>query len=47
MSLSRYVYDLPIPAGADPTLFEPRPSDGEVESFEVRLFFLWSSRSIC
>jgi len=30
-----YVYDLPIPPGADPTLFEPRPSDGEVESFEL------------
>ncbi|GLB39742.1 putative NUDIX domain containing protein [Lyophyllum shimeji] len=30
-----YVYELAIPAGVDPQLFEPRPSDGEVESFEL------------
>jgi hypothetical protein len=32
----RYVYDLAIPVDADPTLFTPKPLDGEVESFEVR-----------
>ncbi|KAF7986083.1 hypothetical protein HWV62_41489 [Athelia sp. TMB] len=30
-----YVYDLPVPPGADPTPFTPKPLDGEVESFEV------------
>ncbi|TFK31260.1 nudix hydrolase 20 [Crucibulum laeve] len=30
-----YVYDLVIPPGADPTPFEPKPLDGEVESFEL------------
>jgi len=31
----RYVYDFPIPQGADPVLFTPKPLDGEVESFEL------------
>ncbi|KIY49834.1 nudix hydrolase 20 [Fistulina hepatica ATCC 64428] len=30
-----YVYDLMIPPGADPEPFKPRPSDGEVECFEL------------
>ncbi|EEB87963.1 hypothetical protein MPER_14465, partial [Moniliophthora perniciosa FA553] len=30
-----YVYDLEIPQGADPALFQPKPSDGEVECFEL------------
>ncbi|KAK7049806.1 hypothetical protein VNI00_005236 [Paramarasmius palmivorus] len=30
-----YVYDLEIPLGADPTLFQPKPLDGEVECFEL------------
>ncbi|KAJ7732778.1 NUDIX hydrolase domain-like protein [Mycena maculata] len=29
-----YTYDMAIPAGADPTPFEPKPLDGEVESFD-------------
>ncbi|KAJ7119714.1 NUDIX hydrolase domain-like protein [Mycena epipterygia] len=29
-----YVYDLVIPPGADPAPFEPKPLDGEVESFD-------------
>jgi hypothetical protein len=32
---NRYVYDMVIPPGVDPTPFTPRPLDGEVESFEV------------
>jgi len=31
----RYVYDLAIPAGVDPSPFEPKPLDGEVQSFEL------------
>ncbi|KAJ7478419.1 NUDIX hydrolase domain-like protein [Mycena latifolia] len=30
-----YLYDLPIPAGADPAAFEPKPLDGEVASFDL------------
>ncbi|KAJ7189750.1 nudix hydrolase 20 [Mycena pura] len=30
----QYTYDMVIPAGADPTPFEPKPSDGEVERFD-------------
>ncbi|KAL4072153.1 NUDIX hydrolase domain-like protein [Scleroderma yunnanense] len=30
-----YVYDMKIPDGADPNLFQPKPSDGEVESFDL------------
>ncbi|KAF5325068.1 hypothetical protein D9619_009890 [Psilocybe cf. subviscida] len=30
-----YVYDTLVPPGADPAPFIPRPSDGEVESFEL------------
>jgi 8-oxo-dGTP pyrophosphatase MutT (NUDIX family) len=33
----RYTYDMVIPPGADPTPFEPKPLDGEVERFDVRL----------
>lgn len=33
----RFLYDLRIPAGADPTPFQPKPLDGEVEYFEVRI----------
>lgn len=33
--LNRYVYDIVIPRGIDPTPFTPQPLDGEVESFEV------------
>ncbi|KAK7042784.1 thiamine pyrophosphokinase [Favolaschia claudopus] len=29
-----YVYDMVIPPGADPTPFEPKPLDGEVERFD-------------
>ncbi|KAJ7099863.1 nudix hydrolase 20 [Mycena crocata] len=29
-----YVYDMVIPPGADPAPFEPKPLDGEVESFD-------------
>ncbi|KJA23895.1 hypothetical protein HYPSUDRAFT_162824 [Hypholoma sublateritium FD-334 SS-4] len=29
-----YIYDTVIPPNVDPSLFTPRPSDGEVESFE-------------
>ncbi|KAJ7485832.1 hypothetical protein FB451DRAFT_1027416 [Mycena latifolia] len=29
----QYPYDLDIPSGADPAAFEPKPLDGEVESF--------------
>lgn len=31
----RYLYDMRIPSGVDPAIFEPKPLDGEVESFEV------------
>ncbi|PPQ99316.1 hypothetical protein CVT24_009184 [Panaeolus cyanescens] len=31
----RYVYDIKIPKDVDPELFTPRPSDGEVESFDI------------
>ncbi|KAG2020408.1 nudix hydrolase 20, variant 3 [Coprinopsis cinerea AmutBmut pab1-1] len=30
-----YVYDLVIPPNSDPALFQPKPLDGEVESFEL------------
>jgi len=30
-----YVYDLRIPQGVDPAPFQPKPLDGEVESFEL------------
>ncbi|KAF8638680.1 hypothetical protein AX17_002025 [Amanita inopinata Kibby_2008] len=30
-----YVYDLVIPPSIDPTLFQPKPLDGEVEKFEL------------
>lgn len=34
--IGRYVYDLQVPSGtANPAAFEPKPSDGEVECFEV------------
>lgn len=36
-SSKRYVYDILIPPGVDPAPFTPRPLDGEVESFEVRI----------
>lgn len=32
-----YVYDIAIPSDADASNFEPRPLDGEVESFEVEI----------
>jgi len=38
--LKRYVYDILIPPGVDLVPFTPRPLDGEVESFEVRIPFL-------
>jgi hypothetical protein len=37
MYVPRYVYDLRIPQGVNPTPFQPKPLDGEVESFEVSL----------
>ncbi|KAJ6603252.1 NUDIX hydrolase domain-like protein [Mycena vulgaris] len=30
-----YIYDMVIPPGADPAAFEPKPLDGEVESFDL------------
>ncbi|KIJ63574.1 hypothetical protein HYDPIDRAFT_92194 [Hydnomerulius pinastri MD-312] len=30
-----YVYDLKVPSGVDPAPFQPRPLDGEVESFDL------------
>ncbi|TFK28335.1 nudix hydrolase 20 [Coprinopsis marcescibilis] len=30
-----YVYNIAIPPGVDPSIFEPKPLDGEVESFEL------------
>jgi hypothetical protein len=39
-TLSRYNYDLGIPHN---TPFQPRPSDGEVESFDVRTIYLYLS----
>ncbi|KAH6903253.1 nudix hydrolase 20 [Coprinopsis sp. MPI-PUGE-AT-0042] len=30
-----YIYDLEIPKNADPNTFQPKPLDGEVESFEL------------
>ncbi|GJE93476.1 nudix hydrolase domain-containing protein [Phanerochaete sordida] len=30
-----YLYDLEVPADADPAAFQPKPLDGEVESFEL------------
>ncbi|KAF9238929.1 NUDIX hydrolase domain-like protein [Melanogaster broomeanus] len=30
-----YVYDLRVPPGVDPTPFQPKPLDGEVESFDL------------
>jgi hypothetical protein len=30
-----YNYDLPIPRDVDPTPFQPKPKDGEVEIFEL------------
>ncbi|KAI6160798.1 NUDIX hydrolase domain-like protein [Pisolithus thermaeus] len=30
-----YVYDMKIPDDSDATLFQPRPADGEVESFDL------------
>lgn len=30
-----YVYDIAIPSQVDASIFEPKPLDGEVESFEV------------
>jgi hypothetical protein len=30
------VYDIAIPPDVDASIFEPKPLDGEVESFEVR-----------
>ena len=42
MVVCRYVFDLRIPStyesGEVKYLFEPRPSDGEVDSFEVCFF---------
>ena len=35
--LDRYVYDLKVPHDVDPTPFQPKPLDGEVESFDVSL----------
>ena len=29
------MYDLKVPADVDPTPFQPKPLDGEVESFDV------------
>ncbi|KAG6895797.1 hypothetical protein C0992_012461, partial [Termitomyces sp. T32_za158] len=34
-SVAIYVYDICIPADVDSKIFEPRPLDGEVESFEL------------
>ncbi|KAI6026025.1 NUDIX hydrolase domain-like protein [Pisolithus marmoratus] len=31
----QYVYDMKIPNDVDPTLFQPKPADGEVESFDL------------
>ncbi|KAG6836281.1 hypothetical protein H0H93_009553 [Arthromyces matolae] len=33
-----YVYDISIPSDVDPKIFEPRPLDGEVESFELLIY---------
>ncbi|KAF7342958.1 Thiamine pyrophosphokinase [Mycena venus] len=42
-----YVYDMVIPAGADPAPFEPKPLDGEVERFDVNFhFFLFDVLSL-
>jgi len=30
-----YVYDIAVPQGTDSSLFQPKPLDGEVESFEL------------
>jgi hypothetical protein len=37
---ARYIYDMVIPAGADPTPFEPKPLDGEVERFDVSFHYI-------
>ncbi|KAF8548291.1 hypothetical protein OG21DRAFT_1449315 [Imleria badia] len=31
----QYVYDLKVPSDVDPTAFQPKPLDGEVESFDL------------
>ncbi|KAJ7479041.1 hypothetical protein FB451DRAFT_1395650 [Mycena latifolia] len=41
----QYPYDLVIPLGADPAAFEPKPLDGEVESFDLRFPSAWTSLS--
>jgi hypothetical protein len=32
----RYMFDILVPPGADPALFQPKPHDNEVECFEVK-----------
>ena len=37
---SRFVYDLLLPKGDGSSSWQPKPLDGEVEKFEVRLYVL-------
>ncbi len=40
-----YVYGIAIPPHIDGSIFEPKPLDGEVESFEVGLVFITPSQA--